>query len=158
MVGRAPRIFPLIVQGPLVADVGGVLRGGKGAVENGEINGSRPMTLERLRLWKQAQIRVAGRPDWLFIKLHCHGMNPTQKDAVVGDAFRKFLDDLVGGAAQRKETLHFVTAREMANILLAACDGREGNPGDYRDYRFRRIATVGSSSEVSCAVPLSQKG
>ncbi len=64
-------------------------------------------------------------------------MNPTQKDAVIGDSFREFLAALVGGAAGRKETLHFVTAREMANILLAACDGRDGNPGDYRDYRFK---------------------
>jgi hypothetical protein len=33
--------------------------------------------------------------------------------------------------------LHFVTAREMVNIILAACDGRSGNPGDFRDYRYR---------------------
>jgi len=26
----------------------------------------------------------------------------------------------------------------MVNIILAACDGREGNPGEYRDYRFKR--------------------
>ncbi len=157
-VGRSPKVFPLMVQGPLVADMRALLRGGKSPVENGEINGSRPMTLERLRLWKRAQIHVAGRPDWLFIKLHCHGMNPTQKDAVAGDSFRKFLDDLIAGAAERKETLHFVTAREMANILLAACDGREGNPGNYRDYRFKRIAAVASSSEIPSAVSLSQKG
>jgi hypothetical protein len=73
-------------------------------------------------------------------------MNPTQKDAVIGDGFRHFLTALVDGAADRKETLHFVTAREMANILLAACDGREGNPGDYRDYRFKRLADLQVSS------------
>jgi hypothetical protein len=27
----------------------------------------------------------------------------------------------------------------MVNIILAACDGRDGSPGDYRDYRLRRI-------------------
>ena len=67
-------------------------------------------------------------------------MDPTQQDAVIGDQFRNFLEQLVGGAAERKETLHFVTAREMTNIILAACDGNDGNPGDYRDYRFKRIA------------------
>jgi hypothetical protein len=25
----------------------------------------------------------------------------------------------------------------MVNIILAACEGKEGNPGDYRDYRFK---------------------
>ena len=53
--------------------------------------------------------------------------------------FRSFLEQLVGGATERKETLHFVTAREMANIILAACDGKDGNPGEYRDYRFKLL-------------------
>jgi len=38
--------------------------------------------------------------------------------------------------------VHFVTAREMVNLILAACDGVEGNPGQYRDYRFRLIHAV----------------
>jgi hypothetical protein len=25
----------------------------------------------------------------------------------------------------------------MVNIIWAACDGHEGNPGDYRDYRLK---------------------
>jgi len=25
------------------------------------------------------------------------------------------------------------------NIALAACDGKSGNPGDYRDYRLKRV-------------------
>jgi len=45
----------------------------------------------------------------------------------------------------------------MTNILLAACDGRGGNPGDYRDYRFQRLAAV-AMPENSRPVPVSQKG
>lgn len=145
--GREPRTFPLIVQGPLVTDFRRSLRSARPVLENGGITKANPLTMHRCSLWKQAQIRVLGRPDWLFIKLHCHSMDPTQKDAVIGDGFRNFLTALVGGAAERKETLHFVTAREMANILLAACDGREGNPGAYRDYRFKRIADAPLSAE-----------
>jgi hypothetical protein len=33
-----------------------------------------------------------------------------------------------------------VTAREMVNIALAACDGHDGNPADYRDYRLRLVS------------------
>jgi hypothetical protein len=113
-----------------------------------------PPTLHRLSLWKQAQVRVLDRPDWLFIKLHCHSMDPTQSDAVIGDSFQNFLSAFVEGADDRKETLHFVTAREMTNILLAACDGRQGNPHDYRDYRFKRIADLPLSKEKSTSLPL----
>ncbi len=157
MAGRAPRSFPLIVQGPLVTDLRRSLRSARPAFDNGSLTGSMPPTMSRFFLWKQAQVRVLGRPDWLFIKLHCHSMDPTQQDAVIGDSFRKFLAALVGGAAGRKETLHFVAAREMTNILLAACDGREGNPGDYRDYRFKRFAGA-LSAEKSTAVAVDQKG
>jgi len=53
---------------------------------------------------------------------------------------RRFLCDLVVGALENREyEVHFVTAREMVNIVLAACDGLGGNPGEYRDYRLKRI-------------------
>jgi len=150
--GRPPGIFPLIVQGPLVTDLRRSLRSARPVLDNGGITEANPATMHRCSLWKQAQVRVLGRPDWLFIKLHCHSMDPTQKDAVIAAGFRNFLTAFVGGAADRKETLHFVTAREMTNILLAACDGREGNPGAYRDYRFKRIADAPLSAEEKASV------
>jgi hypothetical protein len=153
--GRAPRIFPLIVQGPLLTDLQRSRRFFQPMFETGAITQANPMSLHRLALWKQARIHVAGRPDWLFIKLHCHGMDPTQKDAVIGDGFRQFLEQLVNGANQRKETLHFVTAREMANIILAACDCKDGNPGDYRDYRFRRLRDLTAVAGKSDSLPVS---
>ena len=54
---------------------------------------------------------------------------------------QEFLRKLVEGAAARKEILHFVSAREMVNMILAACDGEEGNPGEYRDYRSEARAS-----------------
>jgi hypothetical protein len=157
-VGHAPTIFPLMIQGPLLTDFHRTLRSARPALENGALTAHLPPTLRRLSLWKQAQVRVLGRPDWLFLKLHCHSMDPTQKDAVIGDSFRKFLAALVGGAADRREILHFTSAREMTNILLAACDGREGNPGDYRDYRFKRFADLPLTAEKSASIPVSLKG
>jgi hypothetical protein len=147
-----------MVQGPLVTDLRRSLRYGRPVLDNGALTASNPPTMHRLSLWKQAQVGVLGRPDWLFIKLYCHSMDPAEKDSVVGDSFRTFLAALVGGAAGRKETLHFVTAREMANILLAACAGREGNPGDYRDFRYKRLADVPRSAEKSSSIPVSLKG
>jgi hypothetical protein len=156
--GHAPRIFPLIVQGPLVSDLRSSLGSWRPVLENGGITGAKPPTMRRFSIWKQAQVRVLGRPDWLFIKLHCHAMNPTQKDSVIGDGFRHFLASLVGGASDRQETLHFASAREMTNILLAACDGREGNPGDYRDYRLKRLSEMRLPAEKSGSISVSLKG
>ena len=112
-------------------------RSGWGRIENGALTKPNPPSLRRLSLWKKAGITVTGRPDWIFIKLHTHGMAPDDTETMLGAPVQRFLKDLIEGASDRKEILHFVSAREMANIVLAACDGREGNPGDYRDYRYK---------------------
>jgi hypothetical protein len=93
-----------------------------------------------LRLWQEAAITVQGRPDWLFIKLHCHGMTPQDEPAMFGSSIQCFLKELVEGPGNGTDyRLYFVTMREMVNIALAACDGRQGNPGEHRDYRFRLV-------------------
>jgi hypothetical protein len=134
-MGRSPRVFPLMLQGPLQL----YFNRGRLRIENGSLVGTNPPNLRRLQLWKNAAICVKGRPDWIFIKLHCHSMDPTHESAVLGDGMRSFLRELVGGAGDRNEVLHFCSAREMVNIALAACDGREGNPGEFRDYRLKRL-------------------
>ena len=148
--GRSPQVFPLIVQGPLMFRVG-PSRPRIASFENGAITRRNPLSLSRLRLWKQAAIAVRGKPDWLFIKLHCHGMDPTQRDVVLREPMREFLRELVEGAVQRDEILHFVSAREMVNIMLAACDGREGNPGEFRDYRFKRLRATSPERALDVA-------
>ncbi len=139
--GRAPEILPLVIQGPLMLDFAKRKRGWPvPGIENGALTASNPPTLQRLWLWQKAAITVQGRPNWLFIKLHCHGMDPRDDGAMLGAPMRQFLRQLAEGAGNGKPyRLHFVTAREMVNIALAACDGLDGSPGDYRDYRLRRF-------------------
>jgi hypothetical protein len=136
--GRTPQIFPIIVQGPLMLDFRPQVHSVRLSIDNAALTGKYPASLNRLANWKRAAISVQGRPDWLFIKLHCHGMDPRHEDAMLGATMREFLRNLTEGAHDRNEVLHFVSGREMVNIILAACDGKEGNPGDYRDYRLRR--------------------
>lgn len=141
--GRPPTTFPLIIQGPLMLDF---RRRNHGwlvpSIDSSEITTAHPPTMERLRLWREAGITVEGRPDWVFIKLHCHGMSPQDEEAMLGAPMRIFLRGLVEDAKSGHQyDVHFVTAREMVNIALAACDGREGNPRDYRDYRLKLIGS-----------------
>jgi hypothetical protein len=141
-IGRSPRIFPLIIQGPLL--LGWSRRSGSSLrlqIENGEISGSNPASRRRLSRWIKAGVAVIGRPDWVFVKLHCHGMDPRDHAAMLGVPIQGFLAEIIEEARAGKQScLHFLTAREMVNIALAACEGREGNPGQYRDYRFVRKA------------------
>lgn len=142
--GRPPRTFPLIVQGPLAIHATRRRdRWPAPRIENGELTGACPPTLERLRLWQRAAITVKGRPDWVFIKLHCHGMDPRDTPALLGGPTQQFLQALIEDARRSGHFVHFVTAREMTNILLAACDGREGSPGAFRDYRLRLMTPAG---------------
>ncbi|MGH9704383.1 MAG: hypothetical protein ACRD4K_13495, partial [Candidatus Acidiferrales bacterium] len=106
-------------------------------IENSAITGAQPATMERLRQWRESNIIVQGRPEWVFIKLHCHGMDPRDEAAMLGEPMRNFLREYLRGGRDEGYQVHFVTAREMVNVMLAACDGREGNPSEFRDYRFR---------------------
>jgi hypothetical protein len=57
-----------------------------------------------------------------------------------GDLMQSFLKELTEWSRKnRKYRLHFTTAREMLNIILAACEGREGNPALFRDYLLKLI-------------------
>jgi hypothetical protein len=99
--------------------------------------------MDRLRLWRLANVTVRGRPDWVFVKLHCHGMDPRDHDAMFGAPLREFLKRLTQTSRETGDYhVHFVTAREMVNIILAACDGRDGNPNVYRDHHLK-LATAG---------------
>jgi hypothetical protein len=149
--GRPPRVFPLMIQGPLMLNLGRRKHGLPfPGIENGEMTSANPPTMERLRLWQQAAITVHGRPEWVFIKLHCHGMDPRDEEAMLGSPIQRFLRELVG-RPQRQDTyrVHFVTAREMVNIAFAACDGHGGNPSQYRDYRLRLIRTHAANETES---------
>jgi hypothetical protein len=106
-------------------------------IENSEVTGVNPPTLARMKLWQSAAVNVAGRPDWIFVKLHCHGMDPRDEPAMLGEPLQAFLRELL--ARGDGVHAHFLTAREMVNVIFAACEGKDGDPGMYRDYRLNLI-------------------
>jgi len=105
-------------------------------LENAEISGANPPTADRIRLWARQQIQVEGRPDWTFVKLHTHGCMPANQAVLLGAAMREahaFLQKEFNDGQNWQ--LHYVTAREMANLVKAAEANLPGSPGQYRDYR-----------------------
>ncbi len=98
------------------------------------------MNLARLRRWRKANVTVKGRPEWVFVKLYCHGFFTHDQSASIGaDAvkfFRKIIDHGERGGGYKT---HFASAREAANMVFAAIDGKKGNPHEFRDYRLQTI-------------------
>ena len=129
----------LLVQGPLGLNWQRRKAGVMPRVENADLTGANPPVKDRLQLWLDLGIHVAGRPEWVFAKLHTHGGISRNYDMLLGDPMRRFHDLLTSHYNDGQQfRLHYVAARELVNIVHAAEDGKEGNPGDYRDYRLRR--------------------
>jgi len=80
-------------------------------------------------------IKIKGKPNWIFLKLHTHGAREDNRSAFwgeKGEAMFRYLEDKYNDG--KKYILHYVTAREMYNIIKAAEAGREENPGLLRDF------------------------
>jgi hypothetical protein len=108
-------------------------------IENGEITGANPPRPDRMKLWLNLGMHVQSQPNWLFIKLHTHGGIPQNMKTLLGDSMRHFYEHLLENYNDGKNfRLHFVTAREMVNIIHAAEDGHSGNAGAFRNYRYKR--------------------
>ncbi len=105
------------------------------AVEDADVTGGGPGTPERVRNWVREAIHVRGRPEWLFVKVHTHGAPESHRDALLGEGaalmYRTLCEEFGDGKRFR---LHFVNAREMANIARAAEDGHGGDAGAWRDH------------------------
>jgi hypothetical protein len=139
-VGKMPTL-PVIFTGPLVFDWTRRLRGLPiPRLDDGALAANYPASPARLGRWRSAHVSVRGRPEWVFIKLFSHGFFDHDQDAQIGDGMLRFLEGSLELAQRtRAFKLHFATARESFNIALAAVDGRDGEPGKFRDYRLRTI-------------------
>lgn len=139
-VGDRPQL-PIIFTGPLSVDWDRRKHGVPiPRLENGMLTENFPPSLARLERWRGARIGILGRPEWIFIKLYCHGFFPNDQSAVIGDEMRRFLLETLELAERTGGfKLHFATAREMFNMAMAAIEGQAGEPGLYRDYKLRQI-------------------
>jgi hypothetical protein len=123
----------LMMQGPLAL----ARRPGKLSlrIESSAIDHTDPPTPERVDTWVAQNIHVADRPEWVFVKLHTHGAPERNARVLLGAGGRDLHDTLTQRYDDGERwVLHYVTAREMYNIAVAAMDGQTGDPEDYRDY------------------------
>lgn len=142
----------LIVNGPLGIRWGGPGRWPIPRLENADVRRNNPPSRTRTDAWMQAAIVVEGRPEWRFIKIHTHGTQEEDMETLLGERMSAMYQDLAHRFNDgQRFRLHFVTSREVFNIVKAAQAGEQGDPGRFRDFilpppRFLGRAGVGSAN------------
>jgi hypothetical protein len=139
LVGRTDDRNLMIVQGPL--GIRWQTRSGLPLpkVDDGEICANNPPSPERVDHWVRTHIHVPGRPEWVIVKTFTHGADEREHPVLLGDPIRRMhahLREKYNDGTRYR--LHYVTARELYNIIRAAEAGKTGNPGDYRDFVIGR--------------------
>ena len=105
-------------------------------------------TLTMMDTWVNHQVRVIGNNDWIFIKVYTHGLDcdlsdPYKWDSYFGASAEQFYSDIetkYNDGINWK--LHYVSAREMYNIIKAAEAGKTGDPNNYRDFMIPQYANM----------------
>jgi len=130
----------MMIQGPLTFRLDGFrLR-----IENGEISHDNPPSPERVDAWIQHAVSVKGKTDWLFCKLHTHGA----QDLVMGQLFDKGWYERMFSHLEENYNdesrfiLHYVSAREMVNIIKALENGHEEWSAGLRNLRYKTVESV----------------
>lgn len=131
-LGARPNRALLVIQGPLGLNWRRRKFGILPRIENGDLTGTNPPTADRLRLWLEICPQVVGCDEWVFIKLHTHGGIERNLGMLLGEPMRAFRK----AALSCGIPVHWVSAREMANLVRAAEDGLAGDPAPYRDYHI----------------------
>jgi hypothetical protein len=127
----------MLIQGPLVLDWKHRRKILFPRLENGCIQASQPAHLGRLDLWLNATIQVRGRSDWYFVKLHTHGAHEASHEPLLGEPMVRFHCEIADRARRDSNFhYHYVTAREMYNLVKAAENGWNGTVADALDYHL----------------------
>ena len=102
----------------------------------------------RVDYWVNKGVHVTGRPNWIFIKMHGHGAPELKRQVLLGQPYEEMLTYLEKKFNDgKKYFLHYVSAREVYNIIRAAEDGQIGNPNVYRDYEIPRYVYLPSRKQ-----------
>ena len=113
------------IQGPMSIDF---IEGFR--LEYGALETYAKPSKKRIDKWVDANIHVKDKPEWVFVKLYSHGI---QSSVIMKEYFGKMLGDIEQYAKGKKYKLHYMTAREMYNVIKAAEQGKEGDPEKYRN-------------------------
>ncbi len=129
LAGAGPQPGLMIIQGPVkLVRVNGRTSAGDG------IHDLRHPTSNLIDALVSTWIHVVGKRDWVIVKTHTHGT--ANAESVLGQPMHEGFDCLERKYNDGKQfILHYVTARELYNIVKAAEAGEDGDPEQYRNYK-----------------------
>jgi hypothetical protein len=134
-VGGTPSGDLLIVQGPLALNWHSRKFGILPRIENSEVAHNALVNANRVRNWVAQRIGVVGKPDWVFVKVYTHGCQEMNFDVALGPSAVEMHEHLQSICNDGTNfILHYVTAREVFNLIKAAESGQMGDPNQYRDF------------------------
>ena len=138
--GKLPQL-PLLFTGPLGFNWSKRISGlPVPRIEDGSLTAALGSDISRFRQWSGANISVAGKPNWIFVKLYCHGFFDRDQSACIGEDAKRMFSEIVESTGKTGySTVHFASAREAFNIAMAAVEGMSGNPHQYRDHHLLSI-------------------
>ena len=104
-------------------------------IESAALDAGDPPSPSRVHDWVRQNIHIAGRPEWVFVKVHTHGAPEANAAVLLGAAGIEMHETLQASYNDGERwRLHYVTAREMYNVALAAMTGESGDAGEFRNF------------------------
>jgi len=129
----------MLIQGILGLRWRSRVHGYKPSIETSNISRSDYLFPERIDYLVNNAVKIDGQPNWFFIKLHAHGCRETDFDSIFGgqaDEAYIYLESKYND--EKNFVLHYVTAREMYNVIKAAEAGFRDWASEYRDFIIPR--------------------
>jgi len=109
------------------------------AIEDADISNSNAPTKRRIDYWVKNGLTIKGKPNMRFIKLHTHGAWEGCMDSLLSDGadyMYSYLESKYNDG--EKYRLHYVTAREMYNVIKAIEFGIQDITKEHRDFIIKR--------------------
>lgn len=138
-VGKAASGDLMLIQGPIGINFNWKTPKGLPHIENADVRKVAPPIAARVDQWVKTHIHVKGREDWIFIKVHTHGAQENDMETLLGQPrhdMHNYLETKYNDG--ENHVLHYVSAREMYNIVKAAENGMAGDPNQYRDFILKK--------------------
>ena len=93
--GNEPQL-PLIFTGPLIFNWTRRIKGVPvPRLDDGGLAANQPLDMARFRRWVNADVTVTNRPEWIFVKLYCHGFFDHDQSVCIGEDALRFFSEVV---------------------------------------------------------------